>query len=97
MSASMGRVRIFFNAGSASVASAGAWPGVVLAVVTGAWPGVTRAWPGSFISTGCGKLDIAAGTFEKLLSRHKGQVGSEIKELLDELQSCFLCALMVSI
>ena len=87
----------FFNARTASVASTGAWPGVVLAIVTGAWPGVTRAWPGSFTSTGCGKLDIAAGTFEKLLSRDKGQVGSDIKEFLDELQSCFLCTLMVSI
>ena len=61
----------------------GAWPGLVLAIVTGAWPGVTRAWPGSKIW--------------KLLSRHKGQVDSDIKELLDELQSCFLCTLMVSI
>ena len=83
-SASMDRVRIFFNAGYASVASTGAWPGRGgTGCCDGAWPGVTRAWPGSKIW--------------KLLSRHKGQVGSDIKELLDELQSCFLCALMVSI
>ncbi len=66
ISGSMDRVRIFFGFGSASVASTGAWPGVVLAVVTGALPGVIRAWPGSLTSTGCGKLDIAAGKFEKL-------------------------------
>ena len=36
----------FFNARTASVASTGAWPGVVLAVVTsstGAWPGLALA------------------------------------------------------
>ena len=49
-SASMGRVRIFFNAGYASVASTGAWPGRGgTGCCDGAWPGVTRAWPGSNI------------------------------------------------
>jgi hypothetical protein len=56
----MDRVRIFFGFGSESVESTGAWPGMVLAVVTGVWPGVSRAWPGPFTSTAFRKLDIAS-------------------------------------